>query len=187
MFEPVLIETPRLRLREFRPGDEEAINLYASDPEVVKFMEWGPNTLEETRKFAQERIAAREKQPRRDYGLFIELKESGNLIGGCGIYVNERQPVAFIGYVLNRDYWNRGIMTESARALVDFGFSSLHLGRIWATCDACNGASARVLEKIGMSREGLLRKEQIIRGKWRDSFVYAILREEWEEKRRPSV
>jgi ribosomal-protein-alanine N-acetyltransferase len=180
---PVAIETPRLRIREFKAGDEEAINEYASDPETVKFMDWGPNTIEETRGFARERLAAREKQPRLDYTLFIELKETGKLIGACDLTLNPRQPVAFMGYCLNRSYWNKGFATEAARALADFGFSELGLVRIWATCDTVNAASARVLEKAGMRREGHLRKERMVKGRWRDSYVYAILCEEWEKER----
>jgi len=71
--------------------------------------------------------------------------------------------------------------TEAARALLTFGFGQLRLHRIFATCDPANTASARVLEKIGMQREGLLREHEWVKGRWRDSFLYAILDHEWKK------
>lgn len=70
-------------------------------------------------------------------------------------------------------------MTEAAGALLGYGFTALDLHRVWATCDARNKASARVLEKIGMRREGLLVHERVVKGDWRDSCVYAVLKDEW--------
>ena len=77
----------------------------------------------------------------------------------------------WIGYCLNRSFWNQGFATEAAGMLVKFGFAELDLHRIIATCDAENTASSRVLEKIGMRWEGLLREEKWAKGRWRDSLV----------------
>jgi hypothetical protein len=75
-------------------------------------------------------------------------------------------------------FWGKGYATETANALVDFGFDKLNLHRVFATCDPANTASAHVLEKIGMKREGRMREHMWARGKWRDSLLYAILEHE---------
>ena len=78
-------------------------------------------------------------------------------------------------YVLNRKFWNKGYMMEVVKRVIHFGFSELGLHRIYATLAPENVASARVLEKAGMRREGHLREHRYIKGEWRDSLLYAIL------------
>ena len=89
---------------------------------------------------------------------------------------------AWIGYCFNRRYWGRGYATEAARAVVDFGFASLGLHRIFATCAPENTASARVLEKLGMRREGHMARHKWVRGRGRDSCLYAVLEDEWRRR-----
>ncbi len=86
---------------------------------------------------------------------------------------------AEIGYCLRRDAWGKGIGTKVASLLLRFGFSDLSLHRITAKCDTENHASYRIMEKNGMQREGVLREEKNIRGKWRNSYIYSILEHEW--------
>ena len=85
-----------------------------------------------------------------------------------------------MGYVFRRDAWGNGYATEAAKALAASGFGQLGMHRIYAHCDVDNVASARVLEKAGMQREGLLRQHMLIRGRWRDSYLYAALEDEWQ-------
>lgn len=179
-----VVRTERLVLRDFEERDWEAVHAYASDPEVVQYMDWGPNTEEETRKFVQRAIANQKEQPRRNYTLAIVLKSDSRLIGGCGIEVsNPDNREGWIGYCLNRNFWGKGYGTETARALLKFGFNYLNLHRVYATCDPANIASAQVLEKIGMQREGHLRENKRAKGKWRDSLLYAILDCEWRKSK----
>jgi RimJ/RimL family protein N-acetyltransferase len=174
------IETERLLLREFRAGDESHIHEYASDPEVVRLMIWGPNTPEMTRAFLEGALNAQERWPRPGVELAIERKEDHRLIGSIGLRIkDEANRSADIGYVLNRSCWGRGYMTEAARAILDAAFRDLHLHRVWATCDPRNHASYRVMEKIGMRREALFCKNAFEKNEWRDSYLYAILAEEW--------
>lgn len=86
----------------------------------------------------------------------------------------------WLGFCLNRHFWGKGYGTETANALLRFGFQQLDLHRIYATCDPSNNASAHVLEKIGMQREGHLREHKWAKGRWRDSLLYAILESEWK-------
>lgn len=171
-----VVRTERLVLRDFKETDWEAIHAYASDPEVVRYMDWGPNTEEETKNFIQRAIAHQKEQPRRTYTLAIVLKSDSRLIWGCGIEVsNPDNRQGWIGYCLNRNFWGQGYATETAKSLLEFGFNHLNLHRVFATCAPAKIASSQVLEKIGMQREGHLREHKWTKGKWRDSLVYTIL------------
>jgi len=174
------IETPRLLLRDLVDSDGPAVHAYASDTAVVRYLDWGPNTTEDTARFLTMARAARETVPRTAYHLAIVLGSTTRLIGGCRIEIrNFVSSHGDIGYVLATDAWGQGYATEATRALVAFGFEGLALHRIWATCDVDNHASARVLEKIGMQREGHLRQHVRRNGEWRDSYLYAVLEPEW--------
>jgi [ribosomal protein S5]-alanine N-acetyltransferase len=176
----VALETPRLVLRELRADDADAIQEYAGDVEVVRHLDWGPNTAADTERFLAVASSAREATPRTAYHLAVVLKAAGRLIGGCRIEI--RSPAhggGDLGYALARTAWGKGYATEAAGALLEFGFERLVLHRIWATCDVENHASVRVLEKIGMRREGQLRQNVRRQGEWRDSYLYAVLRPEW--------
>ena len=84
-----------------------------------------------------------------------------------------------IWYLVEPESWGKGIATESVNHLLDFGFGELGLHRIWATCLPENPASARVMEKVGMRKEGFLLKNLKIHGVWKSGFLYAMLAEEW--------
>jgi RimJ/RimL family protein N-acetyltransferase len=172
------IRTARLALRDFVEADWHDVHEYASDPEVVRDMIWGPNSEEQTREFVARTLEQQGKRPRLQYGLVIEFE--GKVVGAVRIDVqNESKREADLGYVVHQKFWRRGIATEAARALLKFGFGQLKLHRLWATCDPSNAGSIRVLEKIGMQREGRLREHQFIKGRWRDSLLFAMLDHDW--------
>lgn len=178
------IETPRLLLREFSPEDLDQVDEYASDPEVVKHVVWGPNSREETLAFLGRTKDAGKVDPRVDFDLAVVLKNGERLIGGGGISISSFESRrANIGYVFNRRFWGQGFATEAAEALLGFGFDSLKMHRIVATCDAENRGSARVLEKTGMRYEGRMRDERRQKKAWRDTFMFAILEQEWRKHR----
>jgi RimJ/RimL family protein N-acetyltransferase len=110
----------------------------------------------------------------------MESPDSGDVIGLCGIAVLRGSEQGEIWYLVRPDHWGRGIAAESARSLLRIGFSEMNLHRMFATCLPENPASARVLENIGMRKEGCQVKGLKIHGVWRDCSLYAILREEWE-------
>ena len=176
----VTIETERLILREFRRDDREKVHEYAVDPEVYHYMPWGPNTEDETSAFIERAIASRHRDPRLHFELAVTLRETGRLIGGAGIRAaDECFRTADMGYCLRRDAWGRGLATEAAAGLIEFGFKQLGVHRIWATCDTGNVRSAHVLEKAGMKLEGTMRDDTWLRGHWRSSRLYSILDDEW--------
>jgi ribosomal-protein-alanine N-acetyltransferase len=179
----VLLTSDRLILRDFKMSDLSGVHRYASDPEVTRFMEWGPNTIDESRDFIRMAISFQKDKPRRHFDLAIVTKPDNCLIGGCGLYITSpHSREAFIGYCLRKDSWGKGYATEVAKRLLAFGFKELALHRIFATCDTDNVASARVLEKVGMQLEGRHRENKRISNKWRDSLLYAILEHEWKPK-----
>ena len=172
-----IVRAVRLVLRDLEAADWQAVHSYASDPEVVRYMDWGPNTEDETKNFIKRSIADQKEQPRKTYELAIVLKENDKLIGSCGIHVSDpNNQEGWVGYCLDRHFWGQGYGTETAKALLRFGFDQLNLHRIFALCDPGNAASAHVLEKVGMQREGHLRERKLRRGKWHDELLYAILR-----------
>lgn len=169
------LETDRLVLRDLALDDVAAVHEYASDPEVSRFMTWGPNTIEATRGFVA--MVIDRPADGKEFGFAITLRDSGQLIGSLGIGVwSEEHRRGELGYVLNRAYWSQGFATEATRRLVRFGFDELDLHRIEATCHPDNRASARVLEKAGFQFEGRLRDHLLARMQWRDSLLYATIR-----------
>ena len=174
------LRTERLLLREFRPEDIEDVHAYAIDPEVARFMDWGPNTREITVEVMDRWAEQAKEWPRDAVTLAIEHVADGLVIGSIRLEVSDRANLAGdFGYSLHRSYWRQGYATEAARALLEVGFRTLGLHRIWAECDTENVGSWGVMQKLGMRREGELRHGRLIKGQWRDRYLYAILAEEW--------
>jgi ribosomal-protein-alanine N-acetyltransferase len=169
--------TTRLVLRRPRLSDAAAIHEYGRDPEVTRFMDWRTHTtVADALAFLEE--AARRCQAGLEYCWVITLKPDDRPIGAVGCRV--RGHAADVGYVLRRDHWGRGYATEAAGAVFEWAADLEGVHRVWATCDVENTASARVLEKIGMSREGILRRWAIRPNLSptlpRDTFVYSWVR-----------
>jgi len=126
-------------------------------------------------------ITESHKDPCTSFHLAVVEQQTDQLIGACSIeIVSQRNQTADLGYCVNKTRWNKGYATECARALVAYGFQQLGLHRIEATCRPANVPSVRVLQKAGMQKQGHLRHHKLIRGKWEDSFLYAILADEWK-------
>jgi [ribosomal protein S5]-alanine N-acetyltransferase len=178
--DPITLQTERLLLREWDEGDLCAVHEYASDPDVVRYMPWGPNSEDETRAFLRRCVADAQLTPRMKFEFAITERSSGALIGGCGIRLNPaEQRTGDFGYIFRRDRWGLGLATEAARELVRFGFEDLRMHRIWATCDVNNTASAHVLRKVGLQLEGTMRENAFQRGRWRSTMLFAVLEEEY--------
>ena len=180
----MILETHRLLMRDFIEADWQAVFTYQSDPLYLRYNDWTHRTQKDVCEFIQIFIDQQKDQPRTKFQLAVVLKEESRLIGNCGIRVNDREMrEANIGYELNTQYWGQGYATEAAQAILKFGFEKLRMHRIWSWCVAENVASVRVLEKIGMLREGHLREKELIKGRWYDNFLYAILDHEWKASR----
>jgi ribosomal-protein-alanine N-acetyltransferase len=174
--------TERLILREFKEDDWPDVLAYQSDPRYLRYYEWTERTPEAVQAFVQMFLDQQREQPRTRFQLAAILKSTHQLIGNCGIRMRSADArEGDIGYELSPDYWGRGLATEAARAMVQFGFTDLRLHRIWSWCIADNVGSARVLEKLGMRLEGRLRDKEYFKGRWWDHLLFAILEDEWTE------
>lgn len=174
------LTTNRLVIREFAREDVPEVHAYASDPVVTRHMIWGPNSLEDTIAFVDAAIAMQERHPRQDFEMAVTLRETGELIGGCGLRV-VGPAQGEIGYCFNPRFWKQGYASEAAEALLRLGFGELGLHRIYATCRPDNTASAAVMRRIGMRYEGHMREHMRYKGQWHDSLLHAILSTDLEK------
>ncbi len=111
----------------------------------------------------------------------IELKNEKKIIGTCGfIDYEENHHKAELAYALSPNYWGQGFATEAAKACIRYGFERLQLNRIAAGCHASNAQSERVMKRLGMQYEGTMRKDMFVKGAYRDTKIYSILREEYD-------
>lgn len=169
------ITTERLKLRAYEPSDWERVHIYASIPEFSKYELWGPNKLEDTHNFISEMIAQAEYNPRYQFNFAVCLKENNLLIGGCGMRrETEYSRIANLGWAINPEFQSKGYATEAAKAMIEFGFKELKLAVIYATCDTRNTPSYKVMEKLGMSKVGIIKGTKEIKGHIRDSFRYEL-------------
>ncbi len=152
----MVYETSRLLVRPPKPEDARDIFAsYARDPEVVKYLVWKPHRDEaETVAWIDHCMATADTADSRKFVL--ELKETGTAIGMIDFRIEDYK--AEFGYVLARPYWNRGFMTEAMRPPFDSLFADPRIFRIQACHDVDNGASGRVMLKLGMAYEGVLRR-----------------------------
>lgn len=170
------LETERLILRKMVLNDAEAVFAYASNSEVSRYTLWETHrSIEDSRAFLEFATQKYENGGEPDWG--IVYRGNGCLVGACGLVNWEAEHArAEVGFVLSREYWGRGLMSEAVRAILRFGFERMNLNRIEARCIAENAASARVMEKAGMVYEGTLRQREYIKGAYRDIKFYAILK-----------
>jgi [ribosomal protein S5]-alanine N-acetyltransferase len=177
--------TERLLLRKMRPADAEAVFDYASDPEVTRYVLWDTHrSIEDSETFLR---FAKEGYERGDFGGWgLVLKASGAFVGTCAMEAAPEHARAELGYVLSREYWGRGLMPEAVRRVLRYCFERMDLNRVEARCIAENTASARVMEKAGMSHEGNRRDREYIKGSHKDMKIYSILRREYHQAPRNS-
>ncbi|SRR5579885_1936803 len=175
--------TSHLMLREFVPEDWPTVLAYQTEPAYLRYNPWAERAAEDVRAFVQRFIDWQREEPRYRYQLAIILQETGELIGNCGLRLE--RPGALegdIGYELAPWQWGKGYATEAARSMVAFGFEELRLHRIWAGCIAENVGSSRVMEKLGMRREAHFRDKEWFKGRWWDTYIYAMLEQEWRQQ-----
>lgn len=174
------LETDRLVLRPLTLRDAPAVAAGAGDARVARYLLAVPTPYPVTlaKAWIKDRIGWWKHG--RGVTLAIELRDApGDLLGTVSLRRYARDRRAELGYWLGANAWQRGIGTEAAHALVDFGFAHYRLARIYAYVLGGNTASERVLEKLGMQREGV-KRQHVAKGKTlHDIVVYGVLRAEW--------
>jgi ribosomal-protein-alanine N-acetyltransferase len=173
-----LLETKRLILRKMTIDDAEDLFEYASDPEVARQVLWNAHRcIEDARNYLLYMIKKYEHLDVAEWG--IVHKQDQKFIGTCGFaWWDIRNSRAEIGYALSRKYWNNGLMTEAVQAVIRFGFKQMKLNRIEARCMLDNPASERIMQKVGMRFEGIMRKHAFAKGEFHDLKMYALLKGE---------
>lgn len=174
LFFPV-IETERLILRPLVIDDSDSLLKIFSDPEVMRYWNTAPwATVQDSLDFIDESNGLMQRQESLILGVY--LKPTCELAGKCMLFSYDKESKrAEIGFGLGRDYWGKGYINEAGEALIQYGFNSLGLRRIEAEIDPNNQSSAKALEKLSFSREGLLRQRWEVNGIVSDSAMYGRL------------
>ncbi len=172
------IETDRLTIRRFRGEDWEDLHAYLSDPDVLRFEPYAPFDAEQCKLEAKRRAT--------DEAFWaVCLKENGRLIGNL-YFSGQAEKTWELGFVFHASYQGKGYALESARALIDHAFLKWNMRRVIALCNPENEKSWRLLERLGMRREGHLiqnvsfHKDESGNPIYTDTYEYGLLREEWE-------
>ena len=173
--QPSLI-TPRLRLRPFEVGDSIAVQRLAGDRRVALAATAIPHPYPDGE--AERWIATHAPAfvARREITFAIALADEGALVGAIALIdLSERHARGELGYWIGVDYWNRGYCTEAAAEMIRYAHESLRVTKIVARCALQNKASSRVMEKLGLEREGLLAKHAWKHGRYDDVLVYGLV------------
>ena len=174
--ERVELQTDRLLLRPFDFGDVDDVLSYASEPEFGWYLSLPqPYTRDDAAKFVAQQILDK-WSTRATFALVFE----GHVVGGGGLSVDRRGERGELGYALAKQHWGKGLTLEAARAVIGWGFERYGVHKVIAYAVLDNRQSWRVMEKLGMTREGVKRSHSRIGGEFVDYVDYGVLREEWE-------
>lgn len=173
------LETARLQLRAFRLDDAADVQRYAGDYDVARMTSTIPYPYEDGMAEAWIATHPMERAEQHTLTWAIELPSKARLAGAVSLTVKTNTESAELGYWIAKPYWGRGYATEAATALVAFGFDELGLHRVFARHMTINPASGRVMQKAGMTYEGVRRHDMRRLGEWRDVAFYSILESEY--------
>ena len=181
MTEIVELTIDRLLLRPFRLDDVDDVLTFASDTEMSRYVSHIPQPY--TRRDAEE-FVSKQVLLSWETQLRFAIVFDAQVVGGIGLSVNRTHAVAGLDYGIARDSWGKGLVPEAARAVFIWAFRVYGLAKIYAWADLRNTQLQRVMEKLGMTREGVLRSHSKGREGRIDRVYYGLLREEWEELNR---
>jgi RimJ/RimL family protein N-acetyltransferase len=151
-------------------------------PETDEFNTLGiPGSIDVTKDLILNWLIAQEASPRISYIFCVKLIETNAFIGLIALNLGKlNYKIAEVWYKTHPDYWNKGYTTEALSEILKLGFLKLNLHRIEAGCAVDNVASIKVLEKVGMTKEGRKRKILPVRGNWMDNYIYSMLENEFK-------
>ena len=169
-----VIETERLRLRAITPGDIPILRELRIDDDVQMYIKRPRETMERTREVAGQMMSNVENNEAISWA--ITMRVSGAFVGTIGLWqIDKYHQKGEIGYMTFKQYWNKGIVSEALKEVIDYGFKVMKLHRIEAEIDPDNIASGRVLEKLGFAREAYYKEDYYYEGKFFDSARYGLL------------
>ena len=175
------IETERLILRAFEPGDFDAVHAMQSNADVARYLYWEPRSEEDSRTSLEKKIAATFLRAEGDVLSLAGISRStGELVADVVlVWVSAEHRQGEVGYIVPPQHEGHGYATEATRPLLRIAFDDLGLHRVVGRVEARNAGSARVLEKLGMRREAHLVENEWVKGEWQSELIYAILDREW--------
>ncbi|MEV0789572.1 GNAT family N-acetyltransferase [Kribbella sp. NPDC050459] len=180
----MFVQTDRLILRRFTPADAEQFAAYRSDPAVARFQSWdAPVPLDDARRTV-ERFAEGDPEEPGWFQYAVDL--DGVLIGDLGLNLSENLMQADLGFTLATQYQGQGYASEAVRGLLHHLFVDRELHRVSAEADARNTASARLLERVGFTREGLRLSNSWFKGEWTDDVLFGLLRDDYLSRLPPT-
>lgn len=176
----MLLETARLILRRFRPGDAAALSAYQSDPSVARYQSWAPPVPPEAAARLVAVFAAGDPRQPGWFQYAIEHRAEQCLIGDIGVRLDDNLMQADLGFTLAAGWQGHGYASEAVRAVLGdlFGHG---LRRVSAECDARNERSARLLERAGFRREGYRPEYTWLKGEWTDDILFGLLARQWDK------
>jgi RimJ/RimL family protein N-acetyltransferase len=180
------IRTERLLLRSLSKNDLDDVHSYQKRKDVVRYLLWEVRDHEESAEHLEKRIAMTQLSHDGDGLIYaVELPDPagghGRVIGDLSVFLKSAEHGQLeIGWVFHPAVHGRGFATEAARAVLELCFDTLGAHRVFAQLDPRNEASARLCERLGMRQEALLRENEIFKGEWGDTAIYAILASEFE-------
>ena len=181
LFSMPTLETPRLILRRMTMRDAQDVFLYSKDEEVARHVLWSAQKdISEAKEYL--RYMARRYRNDEPSSWGIIEKKTGRLVGTIGYmtYSEENNSVE-VGYSLARWLWNGGYMTEALSRVIEHTFDRMEINRIEAQHEITNPSSGRVMEKCGMSKEGVLRQRLYNKGRYVDVALYAIVKSDYDK------
>lgn len=173
------IETERLILRLFTLNDAPEIQRFLSDKDIASTIANISHPIEDG--YAEEWVRTRMEKFEKGEAVHFAIthRQESYLIGAIGLNIDKEHKRADFGFWIGKSYWNYGYCTESAQALLKYGFDVLRLNRIWGSHMTRNPASGKVMQKIGMKYEGRMRQHYMKWGKFEDMEIYGILKNEY--------
>jgi RimJ/RimL family protein N-acetyltransferase len=179
------IETERLVLRAFEEGDLTALAALHGDPELVRWIPWGPRSIEEVRTVLDRKIGCTTFEPEgAGIGFAVCMRSTGALIGDFSLqHRSAEHATAELGFMLLAEHQGNGYGFEGSQEILRLAFEELGMHRVVAALEARNDASAALLERLGMRREAHHVESEWIKGEWQSELVYAMLDREWAARR----
>ena len=164
----------RITLRPFKMEDLEDLFEFTADEEATRYLYAAHKDSEQTKRMLTNYYL---QEPYCKYA--VELKDSKKMIGTVEFRIKEYDQNAEIGYTLTRTYWGNGYMSEALALVLDIAFNKVQLASVYAQYDVRNEASGKLLTRLGMQRDGVLRKNRMVNGVLTDTVHCSILREEY--------
>ena len=176
----IVLETPRLIVRDHREGDLEGLTALLTSPDDMRYLpELYARDADDARKNLDASLAEQNNPLRTMFFFAIEEKSSGRYVGEVGFTIEQSTrsgSLADLGYFMLRDFHGKGYMTEAGKRVVEFAFAEAGVHKIKTGCLKENKASERVMQKLGFQKEGELRAHQYHEGVWKDRVVYGLLK-----------